>query len=406
MNRSALVSFSRRTAWERTPNRLADAWARCRSGGLASFDLTESNPTRCGFPYPEARILRALADPRGLHYAPDPRGLSAAREAVAGYLAAELPGAAPCAPESLVLTASTSEAYGWLMKLLCERGDRVLVPRPSYPLFEFLAGLEEVTLAPYLLRREERWRLDLDSVTAAADSRTRAIIVVHPNNPTGSALSVAEADALAAICSARGMAIISDEVFLEYLYPSPAGAGAGRHPPSPAGSLAPRGGCLAFSLGGLSKSAGLPQIKVGWIRAGGPPELAREARARLEVIADTYLSVNTPAQWALAELLDAGRTVRAAIRHRTAANRRWLASRTAGTAADLLPADGGWYAVLRVPRTRTEEEWCLLLAEEEQVLVHPGFFFDFESEAYLVASLLPGEAAFAEAMARVLRRLG
>jgi hypothetical protein len=413
------VPFSRRTAWERTPNRLAEAWARRLASNKPSVDLTESNPTRCGFTYPEARILRALADPRGLHYEPVPRGLPAAREAVAAYLTAEVPGAAPCSPDNLVLCASTSEAYGWLMKLLCERGNQVLVPRPSYPLFDFLAGLEEVTLAPYSIRREERWRIDFESLAAAADPRTRAVIVVHPNNPTGNALTVAEAGTLAAFCAARGLAVISDEVFLEYPLPpgqdvasspldGPAATEAGTDSlaGSLAGSLAPRGGCLVFSLGGLSKSSGLPQIKVGWIRVGGPPELATEAMARLEVIADTYLSVNTPAQWALPELLGAGRQVRDAIRARTATNRRWLASRVRNAAWELLPADGGWYAVLRVPHTHTEEEWCLLLAEEEGALLHPGFFFDFESEAFLVASLLPEETRFAEAMARVLGRMG
>jgi hypothetical protein len=443
MSSHAPFRFSRRTAWERTPNRLAEVWTRRLASGKPSTDLTESNPTRCGFAYPEARILRALADPRGLRYEPVPRGLPGAREAVAIYLAAEVPGATPCSPDDLVLSASTSEAYGWLMKLLCERGDQVLVPRPSYPLFDFLAGLEEVTLVPYSLRREGRWGVDFESLAAAANSRTRAVIVVHPNNPTGSALTLAEADALADFCAARGLAIISDEVFLEYPFPpalgvasspllGPAATEAGMDssddaggnladgsPPrasrrdSPAishhlhaGSLAPRGGCLVFSLGGLSKSSGLPQIKVGWIRVGGPQELATEALARLEVIADTYLSVNTPAQWALPELLAAGRDVRDAIRARTASNLRWLESRARDAAWELLPADGGWYAVLRVPRTHTEEEWCLLLAEEEGVLLHPGFFFDFESEAFLVASLLPEETRFAEAMGRVLGRMG
>jgi alanine-synthesizing transaminase len=414
MNNHEQIPFSRRTSWERTPNRLAEAWARRLASGKPSTDLTESNPTRCGFAYPEERILRALADPRGLRYQPVPNGLPAAREAVAAYLAAEIPGAAPCSPDELVLSAGTSEAYGWLMKLLCERGDQILVPRPSYPLLDFLADLEEVMLVPYSLRREGRWRVDFESLAAAASPRTRAVIVVHPNNPTGSALTVAEADALADFCAERGLAIISDEVFLEYPFPPAADAASvplakttGLQAGANAfvGSLAPRHGCLVFSLGGLSKSSGLPQIKVGWIRVGGPPPLAAEAMARLELIADTYLSVNTPAQWALPELLDAGREVRHAIRERTAANLQWLKSQAPGAAWELIPPDGGWYAVLRVPRTHTEEEWCLLLAEEEGVLLHPGFFFDFESEAFLVASLLPEEATFAEGMTRVLARM-
>lgn len=422
MDNHAPVPFSHRTAWERAPNRLAEAWTKRLASGKPSVDLTESNPTRCGLPYPESSILEALADPRGLLYEPVPRGLPAAREAVAAYLAAEVPGAAPCSPDDLVLSASTSEAYGWLMKLLCEHGDQVLVPRPSYPLFDFLAGLEGVTLVPYSLRREGRWRVDFESLAAAAGPRTRAVIVVHPNNPTGSALTVAEADELAGFCARRGLAIIADEVFLEYpLAPTPdpaspppsggpkSGLSNGRAGPPAgdlAGSLAPRGGCLAFSLGGLSKSSGLPQIKVGWIRVGGPRPLATEALARLEVIADTYLSVNTPAQWALPALLGAGREVRNAIRTRTAANRRWLGSQARDVSWELLPADGGWYAVLRVPRIHTEEDWCLLLAEEEGVLLHPGFFFDFESEAFLVASLLPEEERFREAMTRVFGRIG
>lgn len=443
MNNHTPVPFSRRTGWERSPNRLAEAWADRLASGKPAVDLTESNPTRCGFAYPEERILRALANPRGLVYEPTPRGLAPARDAVAAYLAAEVPGAAPCSPDHLVLSASTSEAYGWLMKLLCERGDQVLVPRPSYPLFDFLAGLEEVTLVPYPLHCEGRWRIDFAALAAAAGPCARAVIVVHPNNPTGNALTIEEADTLAAFCAERGLAIISDEVFLEFPFPAAArfgevvaiparsssadsAAGVTQDDPLPAevrahllaaarqiaggpllaGSLAPRGGCLTFSLGGLSKSSGLPQIKVGWIRVGGPPDLVAEAMARLEVIADTYLSVNTPAQWALPELLNAGRRVRDGIRARTAANRRWLESRAGNAAWELLPADGGWYAVLRVPRTHTEEEWCLLLTREEGVLLHPGFFFDFESEAFLVASLLPEEARFAEAMTRVLGRVG
>ncbi len=401
--------FSRRTSWEQAPNALAEAWRIRRESGQPAIDLTESNPTRCAFRYDDDRILAALSDPRALQYEPEPTGLLPAREAVARR--------SGCDPDDLILTASTSEAYGWLFKLCCEPGDRVLIPRPGYPLFEFLAELEEVALDRYPLRLETRWEIDFDALEESITPRTRAIVLVHPNNPTGSAVTRPEALRLQELCAARGLAIISDEVFLDYLTATPLerGAASPAEPAvltrptgstGPAGPMAEDAGCLAVSLGGLSKAAGLPQIKVGWMRIGGPCDIAAEARARLEVIADTYLSVNTPAQWALPALLECGDAVRAQIRARTEAHRTWLRREGEGDVPwQLLPADGGWYAVLRVPRLRSEEEWCLRLVEEEGVLLHPGYFFDFEEEAYLVASLLPEPARFEEAMRRVLRHL-
>lgn len=401
--------FSRRTAWERHPNAVTEAWNRRLASGLPADDLTESNPTACGFRYPEERILRALADPRGLRHEPRPLGLPSARAAVAASCGAD-------SPQRVILTASTSEAYAWLFKLLCERGDRVLIPRPSYPLFDFLAGLEEVEPKPYALRHDGRWRLDLEELAERIDRRTRAVVVVHPNNPTGNALTRDEASKLLAVCASRGIAVISDEVFLEYTEPETdrADAAAADTPARPsrpradllrAGSLAHEAPALTFSLGGLSKSAGLPQIKVGWMRLGGPDALVAEALARLEVIADTYLSVNTPAQWALPELLAAGVEVREQIRARVRANRAWLEENSRDTAWQTDPADGGWTAVLRVPRLHDEENWCVLLAEEEGVRLHPGFFFDFDEEGILVCSLLPPEDRFRAAMGRALRRM-
>lgn len=392
--------FSRRTSWEQAPNALSAAWRRRIESGRPAIDLTESNPTRCGFHYDEAAIFAALVDRRGLGYEPEPRGLLPAREAVARH--------SGCDPDDLILTASTSEAYGWLFKLLCEPGDRVLIPRPGYPLFEFLAELEEVQLDRYPLRLEARWEIDFAELEALISPRTRAIVVVHPNNPTGHAVTVAEAQRLQELCAARGLALISDEVFLDYLPArSPQeGAGEVHRTPRLRGPMAEDASCLAVSLGGLSKAAGLPQIKVGWMRVGGPVAIATEALARLEVIADTYLSVNTPAQWALPALLETGDRVRAQILERTSALRAWLRqAEGAGAPWHLLPADGGWYAVLRVPRLQSEEQWCLHLVEEEGVLLHPGYFFDFEDEAYLVASLLPEPGRFQEAMGRVLRHL-
>jgi alanine-synthesizing transaminase len=397
--------FSRRTRWVQTPNPLMAAWASRVAAGLPCLDLTESNPTRCGFEYPEQEILQALADPRGLLYQPTPAGLPAARAALAADLTAVAATGSPIHPDRLVLTASTSEAYGWLFKLLCEREDHVLIPRPSYPLFEFLASLEDVVLDPYPLRYEGRWRIDLDALSGMLTPRTRAVVVVHPNNPTGSYLNREEADSLGALCRSHDLALISDEVFHEYPL---------SHAPdaSRASSLAGTTSCLTFSLGGLSKAAGLPQIKVGWIHLGGPDDLVQDARSRLEVIADTYLSVNTPAQWALPRILEQRRGIREQIRQRTRGNLAWLqerASRSPDETWELLKVEGGWSVVLRVPRTRSEEEWCGALVEEDGVLLHPGYFFDFESEAYLVASLLPQEEQFREAMKRVLsavRRAG
>lgn len=388
--------FTQRTQWSRNPNRLAATWSARLGSGLPAIDLTESNPTRCGFTYPEAEILRALADPRGLLYEPAPAGLPAARRAVAEDLGLD-------GWDSILLTASTSEAYGWLFKLLCERDDEVLIPRPSYPLFDFLAALEEVRLVPYPLRYEAGWRMDFEALESALTPRTRAVLVVHPNNPTGNYVTREEWQRLSALCAERDLAVISDEVFHEYAFENASDADE-RGAPDRAPSLALEAPCLTFSLGGLSKAAGLPQIKVGWIHVGGPAGTAREAFGRLEVVADTYLSVNTPAQWALPSLLQLRRKVRDQIRSRVRANRRWILEEAAGSAPwELLRAEGGWYAVIRVPRIRTEEEWCCRLAEEEGVLLHPGYFFDFESEAYLVASLLPEEVRFREGMNRLLR---
>ncbi len=418
--------FAARTRWDQSPNRLTEAWNRRLAAGLPAADLTESNPTRCGFSYPEAEIRQALSDPRSLRYEPTPAGLPHARSAVAEHLTRRkasarssaspdvsvdpsvipFPGVipvdpplvassdvGPVDPSSILLTASTSEAYAWLLKLLCERGDNVLVPRPSYPLLDFLAELEDVSLRRYSLRYEGRWRIDLDSLESTIDARTRAVIVVHPNNPTGSLLSRSEADGLRRICAERDLALISDEVFLDYTTVA-------------AGSLATDSPCLTFALDGLSKAAGLPQIKIGWIRVAGPPHLTREALARCEIIADTYLSVNTPAQWALPELLRAGAAVRHEIRERTRANRAWLEAREARAPAawSLLASDGGWSAVLRVPAVRSEEEWCLRLVDDG-ILLHPGYFFDFETEAFLVTSLLPEEAVFRDAMERAVRTI-
>lgn len=406
--------FTERTQWHDAPNPLSQAWAARRALGLECFDLTLSNPTQADLSYPRAEILNALARPESLVYEPHPLGALAARAALAHALR---PGVDP---DRLLLTASTSESYAWVFKLLAERGDDLLVPAPSYPLFDFLARLEEVRLVPYPLQYDARWHIDRAALEAAIGPRTRAILVVHPNNPTGHYVEPTEAAWLLQLAAERGLAVISDEVFLEFPW-STADSGA------PVDDVRARGlgtrglaartlpvqslaagnpAALTFALGGLSKCAGLPQLKLGWIEVAGPDPLAREAMRRLEVLADTYLSVNTPVQRALPILLELRGSIRAEIAERIARNLAFVRSRHGPTSSwDLLRAEAGWYACLRVPDIRTEEEWALALVETEGVLVHPGYFFDFPSGAHLVLGLLSPESDFALAFLRIERSI-
>ena len=299
-------------------------------------------------------------------------------------------------PGHIVLTASSSEAYALLFKLLADPGDHVLVPRPSYPLFEYLARLESVEPVPYPLSYDGEWHLPADAVESALTPRTRAVVVVSPNNPTGSFLKRDEADALAALCARHGLALIADEVFADYAF---------AHDARRAPSLAAGGEALAFALGGLSKSCGLPQLKLGWIAASGPAPLREQALSRLEVVADTYLSVGTPVQVAAPVLLARRAELQDPIAARARSNLDSLRAALAGSSATVLQAEGGWSAVLQVPATRSEEEWATALLEEDAVIVHPGFFFDFAREAYLVLSLLPPPHVFVEGVARLRERL-
>lgn len=387
--------FSRRTHWDRAPNRLARLLDEKRRAGAAILDLAESNPTRAGLT-PPADLLGPLADPAGLVYEPSPLGLPAARSAVsADYwrrgLAVE--------PEHIVLTTSTSDAYGQLLKLLCDPGDRLLVPAPSYPLFDYLAGLECVEVDRYPLTYDGEWHLPVASLAAAATLRTRAIVLVNPGNPTGAFLKSHEAGPLIELAAERSLALISDEVFGDYSL---------SHDARRVVSLAaPDTPALSFSLGGLSKSCGLPQVKLGWLAVAGPRELREEALARLEIVADSYLSVSTPAQRAAPHWLAQLPSLQAPIAERVRANRAELEARLdASSPASLLRAEGGWYAVLRIPATLSEEERVCRLLERRDVLVHPGYFFDFPDEAYLVLSLLAPEAAFAEGVSRILADVG
>jgi alanine-synthesizing transaminase len=374
-----MARFSSRISWSLDPSRLAEAIAARRDGLL---DLTESNPTAAGIEYPRESVLGALADPAALRYQPSATGLESARRAVAEQYYGGSVGA-----DQIVLTASTSEAYSYVFKLLCDAGDRVLVPRPSYPLFEFLAHLECVDVAQYPMHYDAGWYIDTDALSALIDNRTRAIVHVSPNNPTGSYLKAAEYEAL----TSHGLPIVVDEVFADYAF---------RDDAARAGSVAGRDDVLTFALSGLSKVAGLPQMKLGWIVTSGPG--SDEAMRRLELIADTFLSPGTPVQLATPQLLDAGIAVRAQIRARTAANLKTLRQLAEGSPARVLDVEGGWYATLQVPRIRSEEEWVMHLAEEHATLVQPGYFYDFESEAYLILSLLTQPDIFAEGAARTI----
>jgi len=380
--------FSDRLNWSQRPNRIATLLAHRRQSGIRVLDLTESNPTRAGLSYPDAEILASLSDERALHYEPSPAGLLAAREAVAGYYRDR---GFSIQVERTLLTASTSEAYAYLFKLLANPGDQILAPRPSYPLFEFLAGLESVAIRQYPLRYDGVWHVDFDALEQAVTPRTRAIVVVNPNNPTGSFLKRGELMRLEALAVRHGLAILSDEVFRDYALIEDA---------ERVSSLAGDRRALTFSMSGLSKIAGLPQMKAGWIVASGPgSDAAMEA---LELIADTYLSVSTPVQVALPRLLALSGGIMEQIGQRTASNLVHLRDAVRDSVATLLRVEGGWYAVLQIPRTRTEEEWTLKLLAECNVLVQPGFFYDFESEAFLVLSLLTESATFAEGVTRFL----
>jgi len=377
--------FSARLPAELDVNRTT--LARERVGSY--LDLTESNPTRAGFAYPTG-ILAPLAGPDALRYEPHPCGLPAGREAVAADYRRR---GVTVPADRIVLTASTSEAYSLLFKLLCDPGDEVLVPRPGYPLFDHLTRLDVVTPVPYDLAYEGAWRVNLDSLSRGLTDRTRAVLVVSPNNPTGSVATAEDLAAVDRICAPRGVAVIGDEVFADYRFDD------GR--PGPSVLDAPQ--ALTFGLGGLSKSVGLPQVKLAWLAGGGPDAQVRSALERLAIIADAYLSVSTPVQVAAGHLLTAGAAVREQMIARVRANRRYLADAVARhPSSTLLHAEAGWSAVVQVPAMVDEEALVLELLERRGVLVHPGYFFDFPREAFLVVSLLVGAETFRAGVDRAL----
>ena len=386
------MRFSRRFAsWNLEANQLTEALAARKSAGAEVLDLTESNPTRAGLAYPEEAIRAAMGHAGAMRYRPDPLGLRAAREAVSNYYSSR---GVVVEPERVVLTASSSEAYGWLFKLLCNPGDEVACPRPSYPLFEYLAGLEFIRLIHYECSESGgRWTIDTDSIRLAAGPRTRAIIAVHPNNPTGHCVSCPERDWLAGFAGAREIPLIVDEVFQDFVY---------REDSASQPSFAAEREILTFTLNGLSKTAALPQLKLGWIVVSGPAALAEAALNRLELIADTYLSVSTPVQLAAETLLtEVAPRMRRQILDRAGKNLRTLERTLAATSRfRLLTPEGGWSVLVETPFA-VDEAFCLDLLETTGVLLHPSEFFGFAEPRYAVLSLLTPPPVFEEGVTRM-----
>jgi hypothetical protein len=390
--------FSARTNWPKELNPLAAALEQRRGQGLPIIDLTESNPTAAGFEYPGGAVLEALAQPAAMRYEPSPRGLHVARTAIAGYYAAA---GVRVDAEHIVVTSGTSEAYSHAMRLLANPGDEILCPAPSYPLFDFLADINDVKLVHYPLIYDHGWRIDLDCLRGMITARSRAILVVNPNNPTGSYLREEELAALIEMARSSGLALVVDEVFRDYAWDFES-----RAAPDRIGTTAAIDACLTLTLNGLSKLAALPQMKLGWMIVSGPADTRHDALERLDIIADTYLSVSTPVQHAAGKWIEQGALVRRQILERIRENLALLDNRTAGGAAvDRLAAEGGWYAILRLPNVSSGEEWAMELLLADGVYVHPGHFFGLPKQGYLVISLLPEPKRFGEGIDKLLARV-
>jgi len=378
--------FSRRTEWNLQPNRLTLVHQEALASGKKIVDLTISNPTRAELKYDESAILHALNNSSALDYDPQPKGLRSAREAVASYYspAVDL--------EFLILATSTSEGYSFVFRLLCNPGDEILVPKPSYPLFDFLAELQDVSLVPYSLIYDHGWQIDFHSLENAITPKSRAIVLVHPNNPTGSYVAAQERQCLNEICRKHKLALIVDEVFLDYAHTKP----------EP--TFATNCDALTFTLSGISKISALPQMKLAWIAVSGPSTDAAVAMQRLEVIADTYLSLNSPVQLAAPVLLDQRKTIQPQLMSRVRANLTELDRQLARQkSCSRLEVQGGWYAVLRIPVIRSDEDFAIELLQRSGVLVHPGHFYDFPSDGYLVLSLIAIEEEFRSGVSATLQ---
>ncbi len=385
--------FSNRTNWKLSRNRLTQALEQLRSTGAPILDLTLSNPTRAGLRYDQPKILQSLSSPHAMDYDPQPKGLPSARAAVASYYQTQH--GFHVDPEHLILTTSTSEAYSFVFRLLCNSHDELLIPKPSYPLFEFLADLQDVKLIPYPLLYDHGWQMDFPSLQQALTPRTRGVVVVHPNNPTGSFVHSHERDSLNHLCREHALALIADEVFLDYA-----------HVHSTPSSFAANQDVLTFTMSGVSKISALPQMKIAWIATAGPAAEVDAAQLRLEIIADTYLSMNAPIQWATPVLLDQRKNIQQQLLDRVLANLAELDRQLAvQKSCQRLNVEGGWYAVLRVPVTQTDEDLAIDLLRRKSVLVHPGHFYDFPSDGYLVLSLITPQSDFAEAIKRLLQAI-
>jgi len=384
--------FSHRTDWKLTPNRFTQAQQELQAAGREVLDLTISNPTRAELHYDAETILPALVNPQVMDYDPQPKGLRGAREAVAAYYRKQHD---EIDPDAIVLTTSTSEGYSYVFRLLCNAEDEILVPKPSYPLFEFLADLQDVKLVPYPLLYDHGWQIDFPSLYKAVNHRTRAVVVVHPNNPTGSFVAEEERSTLNQFCREYNLALIADEVFLDYA-----------HDGVPRSSFVTGRDALTLTLSGLSKISGLPQMKLAWIVTSGPGEQASAALARLEVIADTYLSMNAPIQLAAPSLLEQRHSIQPLLLDRVRAN---LSELDRGLAKQKtcrrLEVDGGWYAIVRVPVTQSDEDLAIEILRKLSVLVHPGHFYDFPSDGYLIVSLITPPPNFRHGMTQVLELL-
>jgi alanine-synthesizing transaminase len=388
--------FSKRTDWNLEENAYTRALRRHTRSGKSVLDLTASNPTTCGFQYDETAILPALCSKDAMQYEPEPKGLRSARMAVLEYYRQKNP-AARLDSDRLVLTTGTSEAYSFLFRLLCEPGDEIAIAQPSYPLLDFLATIQDVKLRPFPLIYDHGWQIDFHALHKAIGARTRAILVVHPNNPTGNFVGADEAEQLQAICRDRSLALVVDEVFLDYEIQ------AGHSQRQRHGSFASSTRALTFVLSGLSKISALPQMKVGWIAACGPLELVRDAMSRLEIISDTHLSLSAPMQHALPVLLGEREKIQTQLLRRIETNLAQLdATLAPHGSVSRLEIEGGWYAVLRVPAVQSDEELSIRLLEEHSVLVQPGHFYEFAEEGYLIVSLLTPTDPFAEGIRRLL----
>jgi alanine-synthesizing transaminase len=400
--------FADRTNWNLSPNRLSEALAAHLAAEKRLYDLSASNPTEEGFERPSEAVLTALHNEAALTYAPDPKGLLPARQAVANYYKNR---GDEVSADDIILTTSTSEAYSFVFRTLCNPGDEVLVPAPSYPLFGFLADIHDVRLVQYRLIYDYGWQIDFHALEQAITPRTRGIIVVNPNNPTGHYVKPDELATLNDICEKRGLALIADEVFLDFSYGESTVrrdvGKAGRNRASSVGrkpqSVSVNTAALTFTMSGLSKISGLPQMKAAWLVTNGPAEPKTSALERLEVIADTYLSMNSPIQLAIPEFLDQRHGFQKQITSRVRRNVAELDRQlTYKKSCSRLEIEGGWYVVLRVPATRSDDDLAVELLTTKGIYVHPGHFYDFQGDGYLIVSLIMQEREFAEGIRQLL----